>query len=78
MKFDKGDRVFHKNLKLTGEFVEYDGTGKSECWIKFDTPDDPDDCRYVSTNQLEKEPSDKEISKTIRRYNDPNVNMMYI
>ena len=58
MKFNKGDRVFHTNLKLLGEFVEYDWTGENECWVKFDNPDDPDDCRHVSTNQLETVPSE--------------------
>ena len=73
MKFKKGDRVFHKNLKLMGEFVEYDWTGEDECWVKFDNPDDPDDCRHVSTNQLENVPSEQEIAKAIRRYNNPNA-----
>lgn len=69
MKFNKGDRVFHKNLKLIGEFVEYDWTGEDECWVKFDNPDDSDDCRHVSTNQLQKE-SSKDIAEAIKRYNN--------
>ena len=30
MYFKKGVRVYHKNLKMKGTFVEYDWTGESE------------------------------------------------
>ena len=52
MDFKKGDRVFHKNLQLTGTFVEYDWTGKDEAWVEFDNEDGYEDCRHISTNQL--------------------------
>lgn len=52
MDFKKGDRVFHKNLKLKGTFVEYDWTGKEESWVDFDNEDGDEDWRHISTNQL--------------------------
>lgn len=52
MDFKKGDRVFHKNLQLTGTFIEYDWTGKDEAWVEFDNEDGYEDCRHISTNQL--------------------------
>lgn len=51
--FKKGDRVYHKNLQLKGTFIEYDWTGEDECHVNFDTEDGHEDCRHVSTNQLE-------------------------
>ena len=53
MEFEKGDRVFHKSLQLEGTFVEYDWTGKEEAWVDFDNEDGYEDCRHISTNQLE-------------------------
>lgn len=52
MEFKKGDRVFHKNLKMEGTFMEYDWTGKEECHVVFDTEDGYEDYRHVTTNQL--------------------------
>lgn len=51
--FKSGDRVYHKSLELNGTFVEYDWTGKDECHVNFDTEDGYEDCRHVTTNQLE-------------------------
>ena len=53
MEFKKGDRVFHKNLQIKGTFIEYDWTGKNECHVNFDTDDGYEDCRHVTTSQLE-------------------------
>lgn len=51
--FEKGDRVYHKNLKFNGTFVEYDWTGKDECYVDFDTEDGCEDYRHITTSQLE-------------------------
>lgn len=52
MYFKKGDRVFHKKLRMKGTFVEYDWTGENEAWVDFDTEDGYGDCRHISTDQL--------------------------
>lgn len=63
MKFNKGDMVFHKKLKLTGEFIEYDWTGEDVCLVRFDNPNNPDDCRRVSTNLLEKIDGERRVRR---------------
>ena len=63
MEFKKGDRVFHKNLKLFGTFVDVD----------FEMEDGYIEQRHVSINQLQKRPSDKEIGKRIARYNSGRI-----
>lgn len=51
-RFKAGDRVYHKNLKMYGIFVEYDWTGLTECHVDFDNDEGFEDCRHVTTNQL--------------------------
>ena len=51
-RFEKGDRVFHKNLKIEGTFIEYDWTGVDECWVDFDNEGGFEDARHISTNQI--------------------------
>lgn len=50
--FKKGDRVYHKNLKLYGIFQEYDWASEDFCFVTFDSEDNYDDTRCVSLNQL--------------------------
>lgn len=73
MEFKKGDRVVHLGLKLTGTFVEYTWNSDEEAIVKFDNKDNPDDCRHISVNQLQKCPSDEEIGKRIARYNSGRI-----
>lgn len=73
MKFKAGDRVFHKNLRLFGTFVGYAWNSDEEAIVKFDNEDNPDDCRHISVNQLQKCPSNEEIGKRIVRYNSGRI-----
>jgi len=55
LKFNPGDRVFHRNLKEYGTFVEYDKFScNQDCYVRFDNEDDPDDVRCVSALWLDR------------------------
>lgn len=54
MKFKKGDRVFHKNLRLFGTFVGYAWESDKEADVDFEMEDGYIEQRHVSINQLEK------------------------
>lgn len=43
MIFKKGDRVFHRNLKRYGTYVDDDWASTESCFVQFDNNDDPDD-----------------------------------
>ena len=43
MKFNKGDRVFHRRLERYGIYVDDDWASVDSCFVKFDNEDDPDD-----------------------------------
>lgn len=73
MELKKGDRVFHKGLELVGTFMEYAWNSDEEAIVKFDNADNPDDCRHISVNQLQKCPSNEEIGKKIARYNSGRI-----
>lgn len=73
MELKKGDRVFHKGLELVGTFMEYAWNSDEEAIVKFDNADNPDDCRHISVNQLQKCPSNEEIGKRIARYNSGRI-----
>lgn len=60
MKFNKGDRVFHKNLELFGTFVDYAWETNAEADVDFEMEDGYIEQRHVSINQLQKCPSDEE------------------
>lgn len=77
MEFKKGDRVFHKGLELIGTFMEYAWNSDEEAIVKFDNADNPDDCRHVSVNQLQKQPSNEEIGERIARYNSGKIYGMF-
>lgn len=73
MELKKGDRVFHKGLELVGTFMEYAWNSDEEAIVKFDNADNPDDCRHISVNQLQKCPSNEENGKRIARYNSGRI-----
>ncbi len=77
MEFKKGDRVVHLGLRLVGTFMEYTWNSDEECIVKFDNCDNPDDCRRVSVNQLQKQPSNEEIGERIARYNSGKIYGMF-
>lgn len=77
MELKKGDRVFHKGLELIGTFMEYAWNSDEEAIVKFDNADNPDDCRHVSVNQLQKQPSNEEIGERIARYNSGKIYGMF-
>lgn len=77
MEFKKSDRVFHKGLELIGTFMEYAWNSDEEAIVKFDNADNPDDCRHVSVNQLQKQPSNEEIGERIARYNSGKIYGMF-
>ena len=45
--------------------MEYAWNSDEEAIVKFDNADNPDDCRHISVNQLQKCPSNEEIGKKI-------------
>lgn len=55
MEFKKGDRVFHKNLKLFGTFIDYAWENPSEeTDVDFEMEDGEIEQRHVSVNWLKK------------------------
>lgn len=73
MEFNKGDRVFHKNLKLFGTFVDYAWETNAEADVDFEMEDGYIEQRHVSINQLQKCQSDEEVGKRIVRYNSGRI-----
>lgn len=73
MKFNKGDRVFHKNLELFGTFVDYAWETNAEADVDFEMEDGYIEQRHVSINQLQKCQSDEKISEKITRYNSGKI-----
>lgn len=73
MEFKKGDIVFHMGLNLVGIFIEYAWNSDEEAIVKFYSKDNPDDCRHISVNQLQKSLSDEEIKKRIEMYNNRKI-----
>lgn len=49
--------------------MEYAWINDEEAIVKFDNANNPDDCRHVSVNQLQRCPSDEEIGKKIAMFN---------
>lgn len=77
MEFKKGDKVFHKNLKLFGTFVDYAWENPSnEADVDFKMEDGFIEQRHISINQLEKCPTNEEIGKRIARYNGGRIKEM--
>ena len=38
-KFKHGDRVYHRNLKQYGIFIDYEWESEEECDVNFETED---------------------------------------
>lgn len=53
IRFKKGERVFHKNLKLFGTFAGYAWESDDEADVDFEMEDGHVEQRHVSINQLE-------------------------
>ena len=51
VKFNPGDRVYHRNLEMYGTFIEYAWESDGECDVKFE--EDGLEQRHVSVNWLE-------------------------
>lgn len=54
MIFKEGDRVFHRNLKRYGTYVEDDWASDDSCYVKFDNEDNPDDVLCVTKKLIER------------------------
>lgn len=54
MIFKKGDRVFHRNLKRYGTYVDDDWASTESCFVQFDNNDDPDDVLCVTKDLIRK------------------------
>ena len=52
MKFKPGDRVYHKNLKLYGTFIDYAWELDDECDVDFEMGDGEIEQRHVSVSWL--------------------------
>ena len=52
--FKLGNRVYHKNLKLYGTFVEYAWGSDEECDVDFEMKDGEIEQRHVSVSWLVK------------------------
>lgn len=51
--FKSGDRVYHKNLKLYGTFIDYAWESDDECDVDFEMEDGEIEQRHVSVGWLE-------------------------
>lgn len=51
-KFKHGDRVYHKNLKQYGTFIDYAWEAEEECEVEFETEDGYIKQKHVSVNKL--------------------------
>lgn len=47
-----GDRVYHKNLKLYGTFIDYAWESDDECDVDFEMEDGEIEQRHVSVSWL--------------------------
>lgn len=73
IEFKLGDIVYHKNLRLVGTFIGYAWESDEEADVEFKMEDGCIEQRHVSVNQLEKQPSNKEIGEILRRYNNGRI-----
>lgn len=51
-RFKPGDRVYHKNLKLYGTFIDYAWEPDDECDVDFEMGDGEIEQRHVSVSWL--------------------------
>ena len=50
--FKQGDRVYHRNLKLYGTFLDYAWESDDECDVDFELEDGEIEQKHVSVNWL--------------------------
>ena len=53
-KFKKGDRVYHRNLKLYGTFLGYAWESDDECDVDFEMKDGVIEQKHVSVSFIER------------------------
>ena len=53
-RFKQGDRVYHRNLKLYGTFIDYAWESDDECDVDFEMENEENEQRHVSVSWLEK------------------------
>lgn len=53
-KFKSGDRVYHRQLKLYGTFIDYAWESDTECDVDFEMEDGEIEQRHVTVSRLEK------------------------
>lgn len=53
--FKSGDKVYHRNLKLHGTFIDYAWESDEECDVNFDLGNGDVEQRHVSVSWLNKE-----------------------
>lgn len=63
-KFKTGDRVYHRNLKLYGTFLNYAWESNEECDVDFET-DNGLEQRHVSVSLLELEIPREDLDKVM-------------
>lgn len=51
--FKPGDRVYHRNLKLYGTFLDYAWESNDECDVEFEMRDGEIEQRHVSVSWLQ-------------------------
>lgn len=68
-KFKHGDRVYHRNLKQYGIFIEYAWESDEECDVNFETEDCEMEQKHVSVSWLElaSKTYNKEIMEALRQ-----------
>lgn len=75
-KFKHGDRVYHKNLKQYGFFIDYAWESDEECDVEFETDDGRLDQKHVSLNMLQLAPKtyNEMIMEALRQRRGLEVN----
>ena len=53
-EFKPGDKVYHRQLKLYGIFIDYAWESDTECDVDFEMEDAEIEQRHVTVSRLEK------------------------
>lgn len=75
-KFKHGDRVYHKNLKQYGFFIDYAWESDEECDVNFESDGGRMEQKHVSLNMLEFAPKtySKRIMEALRQRRELEAN----
>lgn len=67
--FKHGDRVYHKNLRQYGFFIDYAWESDEECDVNFEAEDGRIEQKHVSLDMLElaSQTYDKRIMEVLRQ-----------